>query len=278
MTGAAPATGVPPLRPFERIRAQCAGLGAWRMPAPGAGSGPLVVCFVSNGYRVGPNRIEFGRLVSSSGRPALFFAEAAKAFYSTAGLADRITQMVREEMERVGAASAVTIGFSQGGFGAIAFAERFPVHLALALSPRWSPDSGIVADARGIERKGALPFPTLAPGLQALGRAVVLHGMRGPDRRHLRRFPAMPLLEHWLLFRAGHEVHHEMRRLNLFAETFLDVLSDDPDSAVARFRAAGLHRAGSLGARIAMAAAALTPRRFFPSLSTDRIPQSGARP
>jgi hypothetical protein len=245
---------------------------------PRSASGPLVVCFSSAGNPVRRSRVEFGDLVASTGRPALFICDLETKFFSAPGLADRIAEMVRAEMLRTRSERAVTLGFSRGGFGAIAFAERFPVQLAIALAPRWSPDPDIVPDPRTTDTQWPLPFSTLAAGLAAVPQAFVLHGMIGPDRRQLRHFPRRPGLEHWLLPHADHVVSTELRRLGLFAPVVQAALSEDISRAGALLRAAGALRAQSVPARLRLALTSARLHRLFGALPPSDLTdlQTGA--
>lgn len=252
-----------------------------RRPAssPSPSPGPLVISFSSARNLIRQNRIEFGGLAVSTGRPTLFICDHETKFYSSPGLADRIAEMVRAEMQRTGSDSTITLGFSRGGFGAIAFAERFPVQLAIALAPRWSPDPDIVPDPRLNDSYRPFPFSTLAAGLSAIPQVLVIHGMFGPDRRHLRSFPSRPGLEHWVLPQADHFVPAEMKRLGLFGPVLKAGLSGNLAQAADLLRTAGALPARSLAARLRLLLTSARLRRPFGELPDSHASdfQTGAR-
>lgn len=185
--------------------------------------GPPVIVFGSGSDEVrAGRRHEFLGTMTALGRAWLFVVDRERSFYAQPGMADRIAALALDEMQRTGSAFVDTLGQSMGSFGAVGFATRLPVRVALAFGPRYSPDSRIVPDPRFdhiLPRfHGRFPFPTLDAWLRAAGQAVVLYGDRGPDLAHHVRLSAPPGAIHRILRGVGHDLPHVLRtRGQLFA-------------------------------------------------------------
>jgi len=190
---------------------------------------PLIVVF--NGIARRARWPNFVGMIARSGRPAVFVIDHTQSWYGTPGAADLITDTVRAEAARLGQTRIDTLGFSMGGFAALAFASRLPVRRATSLAPFFSPDSAIVPEARYRDTRdplsGSFVFPTLAPGLAQVDRGLIVHGMRGPDWHHYRRIADRPGVDHWLLPGASHHVANYLREVGLLDRLISLALADD---------------------------------------------------
>ncbi|MEM9199513.1 MAG: hypothetical protein AAGD12_16875, partial [Pseudomonadota bacterium] len=159
---------------------------------------------------------EFSRLLASD--PAnrlIFLSDLTRGWFASGAMMRAVIALVEAEAKRAEATEIVSLGSSMGGFAALALAEFLPVRAALAFSPRYSPDDAVVPDARLVEHRAACaPFvpQTVASGLAAAPFSVVIHGLRGKDRRHVERFPAMPGLRHYLIPGVAHAVAAHLQK------------------------------------------------------------------
>ncbi|MEL6232918.1 MAG: hypothetical protein AAFR46_00785 [Pseudomonadota bacterium] len=203
------ARGPGPTAPRAELIQESGGLRATRLPGLGT---RLVVVFNSIGgtalRQAAPG--EFSRLLASD--PAnrlIFLSDLTQGWFASGSMMRAVTDLVGAEAERTGASEIVSLGSSMGGFAALALAEFLPVRAALAFSPRYSPDDAIVPDARLVDHRAACaPFTpqTVEAGLAAAPFSVVIHGLRGKDRRHVERFPAQPGMRHYLIPGVAHAV------------------------------------------------------------------------
>ena len=182
-----------------------------RAVPPQAVPGELIVVFGCGSLAVRhQHHLEFIGDLARIGHPVIYVIDKTMSFYARPGMIDRIVELIRLEMALFGASAITTIGQSLGAFGAVAFAERLPVRFALAMAPRFSPDSGVVRDLRYVANLkpflGRFPFATLESGLTSLESGAVLHGLVGPDLRHLVKINPPAHVDHWLLPGCSHGV------------------------------------------------------------------------
>ena len=236
-------------------------------PTDRPAQGPLLVVFGS--YRTKTQPPEFRRTVGALGRPALFIMEHDFGFYATQERVDRLAPMIAAEMERTETTRIDTLGFSIGAYGALAWGAHVPVRHAMAFAPRFSPDPAIIRDPRDRHKmrahSGTLAFPTLQRGLERIERATILHGLRGPDRLHLRHFRPMGHVDHWVAPDADHFVADWLRRqgrLGPVVEAALDGDRAGVRQQMAQLKVMNLH---SLPVQLLLRARALlrldTPER-----------------
>lgn len=211
---------------------------------------PLTVIFDSRTRHF--EKPEFYGTVASMGRHALFIADHKRAWFANPSVLALIVRVVQDEMRRLGCTVIDTLGFSMGGFAAIAYAEKLPVRNALAFSPRYAIDKAMVNDARvrpGLNALGGdAAFRSLDPGLAKLTSAVIVHGTPRDDIVHVRLLRVPQHVDHFVLFGARHNVPALLKNLGLLGAVSQAALSQD--------RAQVVHLLGSLGAQ----------RRSSPSL------------
>jgi pimeloyl-ACP methyl ester carboxylesterase len=108
----------------------------------------LVVVFSSVGY--GPDTppvLEFARSATAGGRDsAVFIADPQRSWLNAPKLIEEIVEVIEAARDEVGAEETVTLGYSMGGFAALAIGGFVPVHAALAFSPQMSIDPELVPD------------------------------------------------------------------------------------------------------------------------------------
>jgi pimeloyl-ACP methyl ester carboxylesterase len=262
-------------KPPEELATGIAELRALRFRPAQREPGPLVVTFASGGTRVRRDeRVENFATLRNAGRPCLYLVDRAFSFYSIAGMADRIERLVRDEMSELGAETTVTYGNSLGGFGAIAFATRFPVSVAYAQGPRYSPLHAIVPDRRRYPYDtGELtqfPFRTLDEGLAAAGQVVLVHGLNGPDRVHARRIPRRPNVDHFVMPRVDHNVGSVLKEAGRLDEVLAGLFRGDVEAMRRALRSAGAIPARSLRGRVELSLAGGRLRRLRPTLQRWR--------
>jgi pimeloyl-ACP methyl ester carboxylesterase len=231
--------------PLLRLDALCDSpeLVILRGSQPGQAGLPLIL-FASGGNDVRAEaKPEFLKAVSQLGRPVLFVIERSLSWYAGPGIADLIERHVRDEMARTGTDRVDTMGYSMGGFGAIAFAERLPVRRFLSIAPRYSPDPRIVPDGRAkahLERlRGKFPFLRLDKGMARAQAGLVLYGTKGPDLPHMARLSVPRHVGLWFLPGVDHMVPHDLRRRQFMAPLTKAAFADDRAEAAAVLRQAG---------------------------------------
>ena len=212
--------------------------------------GVPVVVFGGAGHRhdrVAPT--EFIGTLAAIGRPVVWVNDLTATWYASPGMADRIVAEVGGALARLGASCCDTLGFSMGAFGALAFAERLPVRLAVALSPRLSPDAAVLGDHRAAERlapwQGRFPFANVGPGLARVRGGLVLHGLKGPDFHHAAQFPVNAAVGHWVLPQVGHRTARWLKAAGALDEVVSLALADDTPALRAVLRRLGARPIGS---------------------------------
>lgn len=108
----------------------------------------LVVVFSSVGH--GPNTppvIEFARSATANGQDnALFIADPQRSWLNAPHLIEEITEAIDAAREEVQAEETVAMGYSMGGFCALAISGFTPLAATLAFSPQMSIDPALVPD------------------------------------------------------------------------------------------------------------------------------------
>jgi len=238
-------------------------------------AGPLVVVFCSLA-----SMVEFAGSTARSGRSAIFVSDRKRLWFAMPADVNTIVRAVRAEMAELGQEQIDTIGFSMGGFAALAYGNLLPVRNALAFSPRFSPDQEIVRDRRtypNLTRNvQLLALRSVTPGLRRIGWASIVHGTIGPDRPHLRHFPRDKNFDHHMITRCGHFVAQWLRAREALEPLIQAVLTDDRHAAQRHMRAAGTIPRHLLNNRMARAEARLrrafrAVRRRFRAVSTTFI-------
>ncbi|NCO86716.1 MAG: hypothetical protein GW886_08820 [Rhodobacterales bacterium] len=235
------------------------------VPAAGAVAGPLAVVFCSAGRQVRAAAApEFAGSLRAAGRRALFVFDPAMTWYADPAVVARIVATIRDEMQAVGAMQVDTIGFSMGAYGAMAFGAHLPVRFALAIAPRFTPDPAILRDARAVPHlaglSGRFAMPTLAEGMARVQAGAIIHGTLGPDRPHLPLFPRLAAVDHWLMPGVGHEVPHQLKRLDLLRPVLHAALGADRAALARLLRPHATRPRSALGLRLLLTREAIALR------------------
>lgn len=139
----------------------------------------------------------------------LFVADDSRSWLNWPGLAEAIVAAVRDLAARIGAERVLALGNSMGGSMALMLGPLLRPDLILAIVPQFSADPARVPEetrwAAFRQRIAQWPFPAV-PDLAGRGlAAVILHGTRGLEGIHWRRFPhGNSDVLHFLFPNAGH--------------------------------------------------------------------------
>lgn len=228
-------------------------------PGSALGHRPVVVF---NSVSVPADQPEFFAATSTLGRPVLFLTDVNRTWFASRETARRTIDLIRAELDRCEADSFDTIGFSKGGYAALAVAADLPVRRALSFAPRFTVDPGIVFDPRrrpSIESlSGKFHHPTVATGLARIQGGLILHGAWGFDLRHVVRMPPSNA-QHWLIRTRGHFVTTRLRNRNLMHPLVRAVLADNrPEIETLLLRAGAVRRRTPEGRRLLAVSRALT--------------------
>lgn len=216
----------------------------------GAAGRPIVV-FASAGRNArSGDRMEMIGLIAKLGRPAIFVMDPNRSWYAHAGMADRISGVISDEIASSGVDFVDTIGNSMGAFGAVAFADRLPVHTAIAFSPRFSPDARVIPDRRlgkYLSRyRDHFPVSTLAAGLSAAKEVFVLHGTHAPDLPHVLAFADAMAGRNWVLPEPRHDVAMVLRETASLLPLVTSVLNGNRRRTATLLSSSGARRAGAM--------------------------------
>lgn len=254
--------------------------------------GELIVVFGCGSLAVRhQHHLEFIGDLARIGHSVIYVIDKTLSFYARPGMIDRIVDLICREMAQIGVNAITTIGQSLGAFGAVAFAERLPVRFALAMAPRFSPDMGVVRDQRHVANLkpflGRFPFVTLEAGLNALSSGAVLHGLVGPDLRHLVKIQPPAHVDHWLLPGCNHGVPIWLRQKGRLAALFAAAAKADRQAVTKIMNSLHAIRPTDFGARrriwpgwVAETIKIYVPSRLQNQLArwTGQFAQEGTRP
>ncbi|MEL6476142.1 MAG: hypothetical protein AAFR17_02350 [Pseudomonadota bacterium] len=223
---------------------------------PGRGA-RLVVSFTGIGHRKTGfaetetvQQIEFPKIASQEGdNHVAFVTDRTRTWYNTPGQIERIETALRALAARVGARQIVTLGNSMGAYGAILFANRIGAARAIAFAPQFTMDDRLVRDRRWQDLKRHIPrhaVPSLAGAMVGPCRFFVLHGGRGEDGRHWRRFPTGPNIQHYVLPLKTHAVAVQLRHAGKLPGLIDALFAEDTETVIRSMSAEnGYLRGGS---------------------------------
>lgn len=224
--------------------------GTPHLPSPD----PLVVIFDSRSSHFG--KPEFIGTIAGMGRHALFIADHKRAWFASPKNHSLIISAVRDEMRRLGCAVIDTLGFSMGGFAAIAYAETLPVQHAMAFSPRYSIDPRQTTDRRvrpGLIGLGnSAVFRSLDPGLAKLHHALVLHGTPQHDLAHVRMLAAPKHVDHFVFAGVDHNVPLWLKKQGLLGALTRVAMAPNRAEAATLLQNFGAERRSRLSMRMTL--------------------------
>lgn len=207
----------------------------------------LIVSFTGIGYKDRPvSGVEFPQIASQGGEnKVVFVSDRKRSWYNRPGLPERVVETVRALAAREGVGRVATLGNSMGGYGAVFFANRLGAELAISFVPQFTMDDRVMRERRWqVYKREMTKFQarSLAECMGGPCRFFVLHGGRGQDRRHYRRFPLGPNIDHYVLPLKTHAAASRMREAGTLDPLIAALLAGD-EAAVARIMAAeGAHR------------------------------------
>jgi len=194
---------------------------AVRISKLGTGRGRLVLCLSGVGMgNVPVQREEFvGASLEGGGSTALYFFDKLRSWFNGEGIVERFSEVAGREIETGGYGRTIAVGNSMGGFGAVLMSSVVPLDVAIAISPQYSVDRRILPHERRwrshIDAIETFRFPDLGPHFNATTRYYVLHGHKGEDWRHIRRFPAAPNMRHMVFRGSGHNIAAHLKARDL---------------------------------------------------------------
>lgn len=206
----------------------------------------MVVSFTGIGHRQGAwQRIEFRKIASVNGENVVVFVtDRRRTWFNAAGLVDRIVGAITNLAERLGIRRIATLGNSMGGYGAVLFANRIGAELAIAFVPQFTMDDRVLREPRWQDYKAGMPgftVSSLAECMEAPCRFFVLHGGRGQDRRHWRRFPAGGHIRHWIVPLSTHAAATQLHQDGRLDPLITAILTEDWGAEAHMLTALGAH-------------------------------------
>ncbi|QHQ36530.1 alpha/beta fold hydrolase [Algicella marina] len=212
----------------ERLRTECLFEdGTLYISAiPGTGTEAVVVFTSLNGnYAARGGQSEFIGTASKGGeRACIFVTDKTQSWYQTKGLAEKVVEVVRGQLDAWGSQRVLAVGYSMGAYGAMRLAKRLGVHSVLAFGPQYHPDPELVpGDPRWPEERGAIAEFTLGPVGEEMSDDIayyVLHGRQGCDILHWSRFPQGPNIRHFIVPMIGHAVTPKLKEAGALPALF----------------------------------------------------------
>lgn len=153
-----------------------------------------------------------------------------RSWFSAPGMVDRIVDTVALKLAELSPKRIATLGSSMGGHGALLFAERLGVDVALAFSPQFSMQERM-KETRWTDLR---PFMTehrlsaLGPHLTGKTRAICLFGAQTrQDRRHMMWILRRCVADCYLLDDAHHIVAEKIKTDGQLGDVFAAALAGD---------------------------------------------------
>jgi pimeloyl-ACP methyl ester carboxylesterase len=220
---------------------------------PGEGR-RLVVALSGIGQGFGGlQRVEFAKTASDNGRNrVLFVSDRMRSWYTSKGLVARITDLVNEELERVGLSACHTLGNSMGGYGAVRLSVDFPVVVALSFSPQVTMDLTFINETRWEEHRPAIVMDHHLPLWDCLRPETRYYMIFGAASRrelaHRELLPDRPELRVLMLSGGGHNIVQLLKAAGCMTDLINAMLDQDENEitqVILRYEAA--LKAGALG-------------------------------
>ena len=171
----------------------------------------LVVVFSSVGH--GPETpppLEFAQSATAGGRDsAVFIADPQRSWLNAPRLVEEIVEVIEAARDEVGATQTVTMGYSMGGFAALAIGGFVPVDAALAFSPQISIDPVLVPGEkrwmRYRKRIEAIRIRSAAEHMAEGTAHTILMGQSQVEAAQVRLVPEAANTDTFLLPGTGHD-------------------------------------------------------------------------
>jgi pimeloyl-ACP methyl ester carboxylesterase len=174
-------------------------------------SSRLVVVFSSVGH--GPDTpplLEFAQTATAGGRDhAVFIGDPQRSWLNAPHLLEEIVEVIEAARDEVGATQTVTMGYSMGGFAALAIGGFVPVDAALAFSPQLSIDPVLVPGEkrwmRYRKRIGAIRIRSAVDHMVDETTHTILMGRSSLENPQLQLVPEAANTDTFLLPGTGHD-------------------------------------------------------------------------
>ena len=174
-------------------------------------SSRLVVVFSSVGHGPeAPPPLEFAQSATAGGRDsAVFIADPQRSWLNAPHLVEEIVEVIEAARDEVGATQTVTMGYSMGGFAALAIGGFVHVDAALAFSPQISIDPVLVPGEkrwmRYRKRIGAIRIRSAAEHMAERTAHTILMGRSQVEAAQVRLVPEAANTDTFLLPGTGHD-------------------------------------------------------------------------
>lgn len=184
----------------------------------------LVVVFSSVGH--GPETpplLEFAQSATSGGRDsAVFIADPQRSWLNAPHLVEEIVEVIEAARDEVGATQTVTMGYSMGGFAALAIGGFVHVDAALAFSPQISIDPVLVPGEkrwmRYRKRIGAIRIRSAAEHMAERTAHTILMGRSQVEAAQVRLVPEAANTDTFLLPGTGHDSAPRVKAAGILPE------------------------------------------------------------
>ena len=184
----------------------------------------LVVVFSSVGH--GPNTpplLEFARSATADGQDnALFIADPQRSWLNAPHVIDETVEAIDAARHEVAADETVTLGYSMGGFAALAITGFTAVTASLAFSPQMSIDPTLVPDeGRWKKYRSRIPAVTVRQATDHMAAATqhtIIMGEARLEKPQLRLLPQAANTDIHLLRRTGHDTATRIKQAGILPD------------------------------------------------------------
>ena len=184
----------------------------------------LVVVFSSVGHGPAtPPILEFARSATANGQDnALFIADPARSWLNAPRVIEDTVEAIDAAREEVGATETVTMGYSMGGFSALAITGFTAVSASLAFSPQMSIDPALVPD-EGRWRKYRDHIPAIhiraaTDHMAAATQHTIIMGESRLEKPQLRLLPQADNADVHVLRRTGHDTATRIKQAGILPD------------------------------------------------------------
>jgi len=184
----------------------------------------LVVVFSSVGH--GPNTpplLEFARTATADGQDnALFIADPQRSWLNAPRVIEDTVEAIDAARDEVGADETVTMGYSMGGFAALAITGFTAVTASLAFSPQMSIDPALVPDEgrwkKYRSRIAAVHVRAATDHMAAATQHTIIMGESRLEKPQLRLLPQAANTDILLLRRTGHDTATRIKQAGILPD------------------------------------------------------------
>lgn len=202
---------------------------------PGAHDRMVIAC-TGIGHGMGQvQQDEFMGTCSRGGsNHVVFLRDVRRSWFTTPGLIPRIVNVVNELAASAEISKVAIIGNSMGAYGAVLLPKYIDTDVSIAFSPQASMDPSVVKDDRWKEFRPFIhnpPVRVVSDAIVPNTKYYVIHGMVGTDIRHVRLFPEIDNLAHFVIPGLDHHVSAYLKDHGLLGP-LVHAMLDGDDAAV----------------------------------------------